>query len=121
MPVIASLPPSPALTRRSSRDSHAVNRSPGSATMADCLFLGQMDVVVIERLAVDAVARRGDPGRDLSPLNDRLKERADRGFAPPGRQPLAAAALPLVRAELLPVGGRLDAGERADVPVERGV
>src|SRR5580704_4481537 len=41
---------------------------------------GQVDVVVVERLPVDAVARRGDPGRDLAPLVYRLHERSHVGF-----------------------------------------
>src|SRR5262245_49969997 len=109
MPVTASLPPSPAFTRRSSRYSHALNRSAppsslvplrapvgaapasGSLMRASSSGLGQVNVVVVERLAVDAVPRRGDPRGDLASLVDRLHQRADVGLVHVGGQPLALA------------------------------
>src|SRR5215469_11966252 len=80
--------------------------------------LGQVNVVVVERLAVDAVPRRGDPRGDLASLVDRLHQRADVCPVHVGGQPLALTLLPVVRAELLPVRAGLDRAERAHLPVE---
>src|SRR5215469_1905251 len=131
MPVTASLPPSPAFTRRSSRYSHALNPPraapppatpptiPGSAAIAPpASGLGQVNVVVVERLAVDAVPRRGDPRGDLASLVDRLHQRADVGLVHVGGQPLALALPPVVRAQLFPVRSGLDPGECAHLPVQ---
>src|ERR1700730_19049359 len=82
---------------------------------------GQVDVVVIERLAVDAVARRGDPGGDLAALEDRLHKRADIGLVHVGLARLTLALLPLMRAQFPPVRAGLDRGERSDAAVERYV
>src|SRR6266516_2565555 len=111
-PVSATRSLSPAATRRSSRYSHALNMT---------ALLGEVDVVVVERFAVDALPGRGDPGGDLAALVYRLHERADVALVHPGRQPLALAALPFVGGDHLPVRCGLDAGQRADAAVERDV
>src|ERR1700726_4653889 len=101
-PVSARRSPRPARTWRSSRYSHAlkavapdITGPPGS---------DQVDVVVVERLAVDAVARRGNPCRDLAPFVHRLHQRSHICLVDIGRQPLTAAALPFLRGQLLPFG-----------------
>src|SRR6202044_3272249 len=81
----------------------------------------QVDVVVVERLAVDAVTRRRDPGRDLAAFVDRLHQRADMDLVHVGRQPLALAPLPLLARDELAARGGLDARERADLAVEGDV
>src|SRR6266496_14529 len=101
-PVSATRSLSPAATRRSSRYSHALNMT---------ALLGEVDVVVVEGFAVDALPGRGDPGGDLAPFVDRLHERSDVGLVDVGRQPVALAALPLVGGDHLPVRCRLDAGQ----------
>src|SRR5215469_638439 len=65
--------------------------------------LGEVDVVVVERLAVDAVAGWRDPGGNLPALVDRLHEGPHVCLVHVGRQPLAAPGLPLAGAELLAV------------------
>src|SRR6516162_10791833 len=83
--------------------------------------LCEANVVEVERLAVDAVARRCDPCGDLAPLVHRLHQRPHVGLVHVGGQPLALAALPLLRRDLLAVRGGLDPGERADLAVEGDV
>src|ERR1700758_5264545 len=60
------------LTARSSATASITHRAaPGS---------GEVNVVVVERLAVDAVARRCDPCGDLAPLVHRLHQRPHVGL-----------------------------------------
>src|SRR6516164_12747 len=82
---------------------------------------GEVHVVEVERLAVDAVARRRDPCGNLAPLVHRLHQRPNVRLVHVGGQPLALAALPLFRRELLAVRGGLDRGERTDLAVEGDV
>src|SRR5260370_3229563 len=79
---------------------------------------GEVNVVVVERLAVDAVLGRGDPGRDLAPLVHRLHQRPHVGLVHLGRQPLALAALPFLGREHLARRRGLDPRGRADLAVE---
>src|ERR1700733_8117763 len=121
---MATRSPSPAASRRSSRYSEALNNCviAGSLVVGPWPSgLGQVHVVVVERLAVDPVARGGDPGSDLATLVHRVHQGTDKCFVGVGGQPLPLAALPLVRGELLPRRRGLDGGERADLAVERDV
>src|SRR5262245_9967725 len=78
-----------------------------------------MDVLVVERLAVDALAGRRDPGSDLAALVDGLHERAYVRFVDVGGQAAALAAVPVGGGAPLTLGCGLDTGERADSAVER--
>src|ERR1700709_1262396 len=56
--------------------------------------LREVDVLVFERLAVDPVARRRDPARDLPALVHRVHQRADEGEVFTGGQPVLPVGLP---------------------------
>src|ERR1700678_2241556 len=94
--------PRPARMWRSSRYSLALNElalaGPG---ITELRGPGEVDVVVVERLAVDAGTGRCDPCRNLAPFVYRLHQRPHVGLVDIGRQPSAAAALPLLRGKLL--------------------
>src|SRR4051794_20160985 len=76
-------------------------------------------VLEIDRLAVDADRRRGDPVGELAGLDDASHQRRDEGPIFIARQPLALVRLPLSLVDYPPVGRHADAGERADLAVER--
>src|SRR5882672_12731828 len=78
-----------------------------------------MDIVVVERLVVNAVAGWCDPARYLAAFVHRPHQRTHMGLVDVGRQPLTLAPSPFVGRQLLAVRRRLDAGERTDFPVER--
>ena len=82
---------------------------------------GEVHVLVLERLSVDAVARWRDPGGDLSALVDRPHQGSDVGLVNVGGQPRRLALRPLVSGDPNAVGRCLDPLERADLPVEGDV
>src|SRR6266540_60631 len=82
---------------------------------------GEVDVVVVERLAVDALPGRRDPGRDLAALVHGPHQRPHVGLVDVGGQPGALAPRPLLGGDALAVRCGLDAGERADLTVESDV
>src|SRR5919108_5141796 len=84
----------------------------------DLLFLGEVDVLVLKGLVVDAPRRWCDPAGDLSGLVDRAHERPNVGLVRLAREPLVAVGLPDVPADQVALGGDVVAGEEADVPVE---
>src|SRR5215471_4845343 len=99
--------------------------APTTATGAALSITGwslcEVNVVVVEWLAVDAVARRCDPCGNLAPLVHRLHQGPNVCLVHVRGQPLALAALPLLGRDLLAVRGGLDPGERADLAVEGDV
>ena len=85
------------------------------------VLLGQMDVLVVHGLVVDALHRGSDPGGHLPGLVDRAHERAHVGLVALARQPAVAVRLPHVRADELARGRDVVAREQPDVPVEPDV
>src|SRR6185369_7520596 len=79
----------------------------------------EADVLEIDRLAIDADRGRRDPAGELAGLDDAAHQRADERAVGRARQPFGLVRLPLVLADDAPLGRHADAGERADLAVER--
>src|SRR5204863_2748347 len=79
---------------------------------------GQLDILEIAGLAVDARAWRRDPRCEAAGLGDRPHQALDEQIVGGGRQELVAAPLPLLLAQQLAVRIRVDRGELADAAVE---
>src|SRR5215469_343129 len=83
--------------------------------------LSEPDVRELDRLAVDAAGRRGNPARELAGLGHRVHETLHVGLVLLGGQPLAVSGIPLRLADHAAVRRHLRLGERADGPMEAAV
>src|SRR3954470_20362829 len=85
------------------------------------VLLGQMHVLVVHGLVVDAFHRWRYPARHLPALVDRPHERADVGLVGLGGQPPVAVGLPHVESDEFTRRGDVVAREQPDLPVEPDV
>src|SRR5215470_10827361 len=83
--------------------------------------LSEPDVRELDRLAVDAAGRRGNPARELAGLGHRVHETLHVGLVLLGGQPLAAPGIPLRLADHAAVRRHARFREHADGPVEAAV
>src|SRR5262245_29204879 len=81
----------------------------------------QLDVLELDRLAVDAARRRRDPARELAGLGDRLHQRRHVDLVVGRRQPRVLAGVPLRLADDAAVRGDAQLRAVADRAVEAAV
>src|SRR5262245_26622170 len=80
-----------------------------------------MDILVIERLSVDALSRRCDPAGDLATVVYRSHQGAHVHPVDVGRQPLTLAPRPFLGRYPFAVGTRFDGCECTDLAIEGDV
>src|SRR5215831_8705061 len=95
--------------------------SAGEVTALGGMRLSEPDVRELDRLAVDAAGRRGNPARELAGLGHRVHETLHVGLVLLGGQPLAAPGIPLRLADHAAVRRHARFREHADGPVEAAV